>query len=241
MKSIVKGLFLFCILLTTTNQSFSEEDEALQIHKSQSKVNDHGNAEKTLEKLPQHEDNVESRSIADSAENSANFEKHSKPLRSIFLGIYKNYKSTYLGNKTLTEYKQSLRENIKNQQQQQQQHQDINEQENKTDSENDNNDDDDDGLVIEYSTIATEAATAEPTIITTLPPGKQQSKTNRKRKNPTNTIKNDNKVQLYKVGPALNMSLDMANSIVKVNLDAESLRELVTGRWLSDNTEEGKL
>lgn len=43
----------------------------------------------------------------------------------------------------------------------------------------------------------------------------------------------------YNVGPALNMSLDLDNSIVRVNLDGESLKELVTGRWLSDSSEEG--
>ena len=241
MKKFVKGLFLFYVLLITTNQSFSEEEEVFQIHKPQSEV-DHDGAKEPLQKLPEHKDEGgDGRSIADSVKNSANFENQSKPLRSIFLGIYKNYKSTYLGNKTLTEYKQSLRETMKNKQQLQSQN--IIENESKTD--HDNNDNDDGVVVTEYPTT-TEAAPTETTILTTaLPTEKQQSKPIRKRKNAAttgtkqNATKIDKKIQLYNVGPALNMSLDMANSIIKVNLDSESLRELVTGRWLNDNTDEG--
>ncbi|TMW53296.1 hypothetical protein DOY81_001596 [Sarcophaga bullata] len=216
-----------------------EEEEVFQIDKPQSEV-EHDTADVPLEKLKEHNDNKgDGRSIADSVKNSANFENQSKPLRSIFLGIYKNYKSTYLGNKTLTEYKQSLRENMKNKQQLQPQN--IFENESKIDHDND-----DDGVVTEYLTI-TEASPTETIILTTaFPPEKQPSKPIRKRKNATttgtkqNATKTDTENQLYNVGPALNMSLDMANSIIKVNLDSESLRELVTGRWLNDNTDEGR-
>ena len=242
MKKFVKGLFLFYVLLITTNRSFSEEEEVFQIHKPQPEV-DHDAAEVPLQKLSEHkddDDDGDGRSIADSVKNSANFENQSKPLRSIFLGIYKNYKSTYLGNKTLKEYKQSLRENMKNKQQLQTQN--IIENDSKTDHDNDNHDDE---VITEYRTT-TEAVPTETTILTTASPTEnQQSKSIRKRKNATttgtkqNATKIDTKIQHYNVGPALNMSLDMANNIIKVNLDSASLRELVTGRWLNDNTDEG--
>ncbi|XP_004531086.1 uncharacterized protein LOC101453157 [Ceratitis capitata] len=44
----------------------------------------------------------------------------------------------------------------------------------------------------------------------------------------------------YAIGPGVNMSFDMLNDIVNVNLDGDNLREIMRGRWLSDNTEEGR-
>ncbi|XP_067623021.1 uncharacterized protein DDB_G0280205 [Eurosta solidaginis] len=44
----------------------------------------------------------------------------------------------------------------------------------------------------------------------------------------------------YSIGPGVNMSFDMLNDIVNVNLDGDNLRDIMRGRWLSDNTEEGR-
>lgn len=237
MNKFVKSLFLFCVFITTTNPSFSEED-VVQTHVPERERNQIDVNDSSMNKLLiENQDLTEGRSIADAAISNDHFEKHSKPLRSIFLGIYKNYKSTYMGNKTLTEYKQTLRENIKNRQQQQQQ------QEEQHRVPDEDVEVDDAVTITDYP--ATQEDEEEVVEVTTTtapqPPVKQEPKVqlspNKKRKlNVTQfkTIKHQ-----YNVGPALNLSLDMDNSIVKVNLDGESLRELVTGRWLNDNTEEG--
>ncbi|XP_039948594.1 uncharacterized protein LOC120766914 [Bactrocera tryoni] len=44
----------------------------------------------------------------------------------------------------------------------------------------------------------------------------------------------------YTIGPGVNMSFDMVNDIVNVNLDSDNLAEIMRGRWLNDNSEEGR-
>lgn len=218
MNSFVNALFLICVLTSTTNPSCSEEDVVA--------LNSPNYGIKTVDGVQNFENTHDTIATED---------KHSKPLRSIFLGIYKNYKSTYLGNKTLTEYKQTLRETLKNKQQLQQ------------NTENNEallsaaDEDEHDG---HYDGVVTEYLDDEESI--TLAPENQellkQLAQNRKRKNQEKNSKSPiehNKQEQYHIGPALNLSLDMDNSIVKVNIDGESLKELVTGRWLNDNSEEG--
>lgn len=86
--------------------------------------------------------------------------------------------------------------------------------------------------------ITTTPKTSPPT--TPLPKQETKNKLLPKKKIELDKIKNKSHIKEYNVGPALNLSLDMSNNIVKVNLDGESLRELVTGRWLNDNTEQGE-
>lgn len=262
MNNFVSGLFLICVLTSTTNPSLSEEDvkhtlanDGLQ--ESPEKIL---NINTSLDRKDTEEEVIpnEGRSISDTLDvedNDAGVGKQSKPLRSIFLGIYKNYKSTYLGNKTLTEYKQTLRETMKNklQQQQEQEQQDPDDNQSLEAEIQENAADDNDGIVTEYPEVDADEEHLELTTILT--PAKQELSPNRKRKNTQKNSKlpkeNDTKIepspqqkqqhqhQQYNIGPALNLSLDIDNSIVKVNLDGESLKELVTGRWLNDNTEEG--
>nr|XP_014086210.2 uncharacterized protein LOC106614822 [Bactrocera oleae] len=49
-----------------------------------------------------------------------------------------------------------------------------------------------------------------------------------------------NKHYRYTIGPGVNMSFDMVNDIVNVNVDSDNLAEIMRGRWLNDNTEEGR-
>ncbi|XP_011177808.1 uncharacterized protein LOC105209209 [Zeugodacus cucurbitae] len=44
----------------------------------------------------------------------------------------------------------------------------------------------------------------------------------------------------YTIGPGVNVSFDMVNDIVNVNLDSDNLVEIMRGRWLNDNSEEGR-
>lgn len=228
MNKIVKSLFLFCVFVTTTNPSFSEED----VKQSEASNYDHLDTSAAHELLKESSDQTEGQHVADNVGKSDYLEQHSKPLRSIFLGIYKNYKSTYLGNKTLTEYKQLLRDQIQNKQHPAHDNLPHSAEHSETD-----------GVVTEYPDSDNEDSNMEATTTVPQPQSKQETKNklspDRKR-NPNVSQAKVNQ-QNYNVGPALNLSLDIDNSIVKVNLDGESLKELVTGRWLSDNSEEGKL
>ncbi|XP_017474766.1 PREDICTED: uncharacterized protein LOC108365286 [Rhagoletis zephyria] len=53
-------------------------------------------------------------------------------------------------------------------------------------------------------------------------------------------LSDDDKHYRYAIGPGVNVSFDMLNDIVNVNLDGDNLREIMRGRWLSDNSEEGR-
>ncbi|XP_034484965.1 uncharacterized protein LOC117789900 [Drosophila innubila] len=178
----------------------------------------------------------------------------------IFMGIYKNYKSTYLGNKTTSEYRKRLRnrvsatqlatneatatEAVEQEQQEQLEQQAI-----------------DDALALELRNEANAEALLEAQTDTPIyddnetGSGKKRRKRKRKYRNNNN---NNNKfaeaeqsldadgeeredVQRYHVGPGLNVTLDMTNDIVRVKLDGENLKEIIGAHWLStDNSEEGR-
>ncbi|XP_068154215.1 uncharacterized protein Osi22 [Drosophila tropicalis] len=178
----------------------------------------------------------------------------------IFMGIYKNYKSTYLGNKTTSEYKKRLRDRVSAVQMSNNEasatateiaepeqveaiadgHVDALAQEMRNDA---------------NAEVLLEAQTETPIYDDTEgTAGKKRRKRKRKYRNnnkkrdedsevntePTLEEENEN-VQRYQVGPGLNVSLDMSNDIVHVKLDGENLKEIVAARWLSlDNSEEGR-
>ncbi|XP_030559315.1 uncharacterized protein LOC115761625 [Drosophila novamexicana] len=186
----------------------------------------------------------------------------------IYMGIYKNYKSTYLGNKTTSEYRKRLRERVsaaklanneaeaateaveyQELEQQQQQQLEI-----------------DDALAQELRNEANAEALLEAQTDTPIyddnetAGGKKRRK--RKRKNRNNSNNNNNNsnqrleeqlleaepslaedatfdnVQHYHVGPGLNVSLDMSNHIVRVKMDGENLREIIGARWLTTDNSE---
>ncbi|KAL7728101.1 hypothetical protein ACLKA6_002243 [Drosophila palustris] len=183
----------------------------------------------------------------------------------IFMGIYKNYKSTYLGNKTTSEYRKRLRNRVSGtqlatneatateanveQEEQQREQQAI-----------------DDALALELRNEANAEALLEAQTDTPIyddyETGSGKKRRKRKRKNRNNI--NNNKfieaeqtldadadveavgeqledVQRYHVGPGLNVSLDLSNDIVRVKLDGENLKEIIGAHWLStDNSEEGR-
>lgn len=276
MNSFLSGLFVISVLISSANPSLSEPEHGsviapattaeqrqrqdtnpdLALSTTQS-VTGANNLRRTLS---------QGRSL--DAVDDDEEETKSKPLRKIFMGIYKNYKSTYLGNKTLTEYKQTLRETMKNKQQKLIENESIRddidaeaenpkgeEEEQQQEPEQDElstipfepeDDDEDEARVTDYpdnleDVIATTSAvqSEKEEDATELPAiHKRKRKVNPllTTKEAADTLKQQ---QHYNIGPALNMSLDLNNSIVKVNLDGESLKELVTGRWLSDSSEEG--
>ncbi|XP_037899323.1 uncharacterized protein LOC119643897 [Glossina fuscipes] len=165
----------------------------------------------------------EGRSIAGTTLN----ERHAKPLRSVFMNIYNNYKSTYLGNKTLTEYKQTLRKALKR---------NPSQQEKLAHYANETNE----NLTTEFLRLNTEPelVTGEDLATTTVKPerikeSKMKYEKKQRKKAHLNTLH-------YNMGPGFNLSLDMENSIVKVKLDGNSLNEIMAGRWLMDNSEEGR-
>uniref|UniRef100_A0A1I8NW82 Uncharacterized protein n=1 Tax=Stomoxys calcitrans TaxID=35570 RepID=A0A1I8NW82_STOCA len=263
MNSFVSGFIVICVLIVgCTNPSLSEKDgsviqsqpQSVQRQTAHNKEHQLGLAlsdKKT--KLDDNERRAKGRSLdVDSKED-----RKSKPLRSIFLGIYKNYKSTYLGNKTLTEYKQTLRETMKNKQQKLKENESIREEGDELPEEEDEQYEGEQPL----PTLANDVQEADEAVVTDYPDHAQEDSeaftstsiptierdaatelpSKRKRK-PNNSAseKGSHPREQYNLGPALNMSLDLDNSIVKVNLDGESLKELVTGRWLSDTSEEGR-
>lgn len=271
MKSFVSGLLVICVLISSTDPSLSAEDEATDILvEDGSSSSQSGDGEVKLKlsdanEPKQGQDQVSPSSVeARSLTAEEKMEKKSKPLRSIFMGIYKNYKSTYLGNKTLTEYKQHLREKMKNKQQKLEENESIRDDGVADEAENAEDEDDEEIVFeapddldvggedkkLELTTIPTENGEGEEdnlAVVTEEPDLSYEPITNQKelhlplhnrKHSPVPPSSPPPELQ-YNVGPALNMSLDLDNSIVRVNLDGESLKELVTGRWLSDSSEEG--
>lgn len=278
MNSFWSGLFVISVLISSANPSLSEPEHGSVIAPATTA------AQRQRQRQRQDTNPDLALSTAESVAGANNLrrtlsqgrsldtvvdddeeETKSKPLRTIFMGIYKNYKSTYLGNKTLTEYKQSLRETMKNKQQKLIENEsirdDIEEDEDQQQQEPEQdelssipfepeNDDEDEASVTDYpdnleDVIATTSAVVQSEKeedATELPAiHKRKRKVNplSTTKEAADTLKQQEQQQHYNIGPALNMSLDLNNSIVKVNLDGESLKELVTGRWLSDSSEEG--
>ncbi|KAL9892504.1 osiris 22 [Glossina fuscipes fuscipes] len=186
----------------------------------------------------------EGRSIAGTTLN----ERHAKPLRSVFMNIYNNYKSTYLGNKTLTEYKQTLRKALKRNPSQQEKlaHYANETNENltteflrlNTEPEVEEEEEEQEEEEQEQDEHTEKLVTGEDLATTTVKPerikeSKMKYEKKQRKKAHLNTLH-------YNMGPGFNLSLDMENSIVKVKLDGNSLNEIMAGRWLMDNSEEGR-
>lgn len=176
----------------------------------------------------------------------------------IYLGIYKNYKSTYLGNKTTSEYKKRLRDRVSATEilEREQQAAAAAEAELEREREREPEPAVDDALAQELRNEANAEALLEAQ--TETEPIYDDSETaagkkRRKRKRKTNNRDEQQQeqeeqqgeeqlpVRRYQVGPGLNVSLDMSNDIVRVKLDGENLKEIIGARWLStDNSEEGE-
>lgn len=158
----------------------------------------------------------------------------------IYLGIYKNYKSTYLGNKTTSEYKKRLRDRLSATQQlaADAAHGEPGRQPELELAAHD-------ALAQELRNEAHAEALLEAQ--TETEPSYDDSETaagkkRRKRKRKQEQAQAEQlAVRRYQVGPGLNVSLDMSNDIVRVKLDGENLKEIIGARWLStDNSEEGE-
>lgn len=190
----------------------------------------------------------EARSIDSSFDNNFHNvpDKREKPLKNIFLGIYKNYKSTYLGNKTSWDYRKKLREHDNNVVTVDLTQQDIKsdiDTESITEKEQNAAD-----IIAELATEQIKSTTAE----------LLNKKRKRKRKDQKLTKSNkrikvampaggddpllaiDNQQYRYNVGPGVNMSLDMYKNIISVKMDDNNLRDILNGRWLKDNSDEGR-
>ncbi|XP_017039785.1 uncharacterized protein LOC108087114 [Drosophila ficusphila] len=167
----------------------------------------------------------------------------------IYMGIYKNYKSTYLGNKTTSEYKKRLRDRVSAPQMVE------NEAPESVDPEQL---DPKDSLAQEIRQDAQAEALME---TQTESPNYDDSdslaaKKRRKRKRKDRNKRREDVesetgqpdlsagnegIERYQVGPGLNVSLDMSNDIVHVKLDGQNLKEIIAARWLNlDNSEEGR-
>lgn len=180
----------------------------------------------------------------------------------IYMGIYKNYKSTYLGNKTTSEYRKRLRERVSAAQlaNNEAMEEPVTE---ATEYQLQQQVAIDDALAQELRNEANAEALLEAQTDAPIyddsetAAGKKRRK--RKRKNRNNNKKLDEQlpeaeteaslneepaadnVEHYHVGPGLNVSLDMSNDIVRVKLDGENLKEILGARWLTtDNSEEGE-
>lgn len=177
----------------------------------------------------------------------------------IYLGIYKNYKSTYLGNKTTSEYKKRLRDRVSATEILEREQLAAAEAEQEREREREPEPAVDDALAQELRNEANAEALLEAQ--TETEPIYDDSETaagkkRRKRKRKTNNRdekqqeqqgdeqqegEEQQPVRRYQVGPGLNVSLDMSNDIVRVKLDGENLKEIIGARWLStDNSEEGE-
>lgn len=171
----------------------------------------------------------------------------------IFMGIYKNYKSTYMGNKTTSDYKKRLRDRVSAPQMSGNAAQDTVASEQM---------DPRDTLAMEIRQDANaeallEAQTEAPSYDDgegTSSGSKKRRKRKRKDRNKRREevveaesetdqpepASEDDSIQRYHVGPGLNVSLDMSNDIVHVKLDGENLKDIIGARWLTlDNSEEG--
>ncbi|XP_055907750.1 uncharacterized protein LOC129942729 [Eupeodes corollae] len=136
------------------------------------------------------------------------FEKKAKPLRNIFLGIYKNYKSTYLGNRTSSEYRELLKDR---------------------------------------HSVATATPTTTEETPTTESSQKLRKKKKKRRRNKKKrsgaTIDEDpliynhhDEEYRYNFGTGVNMSLDMKNDLVSLNLNEDCLKDIIVS-WNDPNFE----
>ncbi|XP_043656023.1 uncharacterized protein LOC122622001 [Drosophila teissieri] len=167
----------------------------------------------------------------------------------IFMGIYKNYKSTYLGNKTTSEYKKRLRDRVSAPQvaengtpemvePDQEDPRDSLAQEIRQDAQAE--------ALMETQTESPNYDDSESLAAKKRRKRKRKDRNKRKEEVESETDQpdfssEDESIQRYYVGPGLNVSLDMSNDIVHVKLDGENLKEIIGARWLTlDNSEEGR-
>lgn len=95
MTTFVKFLLVLCVLDGYSQESSNDNVTDIGRKLMDSFTEDLGEAPPTLTPTPRFG------KLSD---------KKAKPLRSIFMGLYRNYKSTYLGNKTSLEYTKSLKD-----------------------------------------------------------------------------------------------------------------------------------
>lgn len=135
--------------------------------------------------------------------------KKAKPLRSIFMGLYRNYKSTYLGNKTALEYTKSLKDVVPVEEEKKQPERKA---------------------VTSHKTVTSHKKTrkAKP---------KKKSKRGTVKKSDPLIYTYDNEYK-YEIGQGVNVTLDMNNEMVSVNLDEENIKDILLGIWKSDDDEE---
>ncbi|XP_030371296.1 uncharacterized protein LOC115621723 [Scaptodrosophila lebanonensis] len=232
MSSLVRFLLIFALCATLARGLDNSEMPQTELPKSESE---------------------NARGLATN-ESPADLKKNTQ----IFMGIYKNYKSTYLGNKTTSEYKKRLRDRVSapalgnngaieepsaatEAQPATDASQDMLAQELRSES---------------NAEALLEAQTDTPTYDNgEAESSKKRRKRKRKYRNQNGAgapqRKHDEKaeqeptvddgIERYHVGPGLNVSLDMNADIVRVKLDGDNLREILAARWLSlDNSEEGR-
>ncbi|EDW42340.1 uncharacterized protein LOC6606553 [Drosophila sechellia] len=167
----------------------------------------------------------------------------------IFMGIYKNYKSTYLGNKTTSEYKKRLRDRVTAPQMAENETPETVEpdQEDPRDSlAQEIRQDAQAEALMETQTESPKYDDSESLAAKKRRKRKRKDRNKRKEEVESETDQpdpstEDESIQRYNVGPGLNVSLDMSNDIVHVKLNGENLKEIIGARWLTlDNSEEGR-
>ncbi|XP_037944100.1 uncharacterized protein LOC119676905 [Teleopsis dalmanni] len=241
--------------LNTYTDDILDDDEQVAV------ASDSNNVKRSLE------NSAEVHNDYSKQHHHSEFKRRAKPLKSIFMGIYKNYKSTYLGNKTLTDYKNKLRERTAAP--------DITTESVMKPNTSALSEGAEDSSLFETSTENNEGkqefdsyaeskknngsyALKTKKAITGLTTRKMERKRKRKTRNKINKKQRkrlkrpqplsnfdpllyvyDSEYH-YNVGSGVNMTLDMKNDLINVNLDTDNLKEIIDGRWLNDNSEEGR-
>ncbi|XP_055381748.1 uncharacterized protein LOC129612228 [Condylostylus longicornis] len=173
------------------------------------------------------------------------WERKSKPLRNIFMGIYKNYKSTYLGNRTSSEYRKSMHDGW------------ASETSGSSKLSTSNQSNDNDMTTTIQNNVENNSDTEQKQSTSINSDGKDEQyqskrtklkrKKKKKKKNKGSVVKKDEPLLYnydgeyrYNIGPGVNISLDMNTDIVSVNLDEDCLKEILLGRWDDENEGRGK-
>lgn len=189
MTTFVKYLLVFCVLVRCSYQESANDNDS---------VTDSGR--KLVD--PVADDIEEEKPPSSTPKFGKLSDKKAKPLRSIFMGLYRNYKSTYLGNKTSLEYRKSLKD------------------------------------VDQEKALTKRPERKDPISI------KKNKKVKGKKKAKRGTIKKsdpliysyDNEYK-YEIGQGVNLTLDMTQDTVSVNLDEENIKDILLGIWKSDDEE----
>lgn len=258
-KQILVLLHFFMNLILSVNSLNEKQSQILsnlhqklrKVEEHHPKFSDHSFKEVTQHDLPRHldEDVDEFDNDSSETENTSlndGWERKSKPLRNIFMGIYKNYKSTYLGNKTSLEYRKSMQDGWNS---------DLSGKSTKKNTKLFTPN----PLGSDQTTVANlddmESSNMQPTddpAFEDKPEGstkrlKLKRKKKKKKKNKGSVVKKDEPLLYsfdgeyrYNIGPGVNISLDMKQDVVSVNLDEDCLKEILLGRWVDGNEGRGK-